>query len=73
MRQKGEEMNIILLKEKISEKGIRQEELATVLGIDRSTLYRKLKTGGDFSIKEATQMAKELNLTASEVNAIFFE
>jgi DNA-binding phage protein len=65
--------NINKLRGKIVEKGINVSELAKTLGIDKSTLYRKLKNNGeDISIKEANLIIKELNLTIEEVNAIFF-
>jgi DNA-binding phage protein len=65
--------NINKLRGKIVEKGINVSELAKTLGINKSTLYRKLKNNGeDISIKEANLIIKELNLTIEEVNAIFF-
>lgn len=65
--------NINKLKGKIVEKGINVSDLATVLGINKSTLYRKLKNNGEnISIREAVGMINELDLSAEEANEIFF-
>ena len=59
-------VNVNKLKGKIVECGLR-------IGKDRATLYRRLNSDGkDFTIEEADLIAKTLNLTYSEVNAIFF-
>lgn len=66
-------VNIRKLKGKIVECDMNVEELADKIGMDKSTLYRKLNTNGEnFTIKEADLISKMLNLTYSEVNAIFF-
>lgn len=72
--KRGENMpNINKLKGKIVEKGINVSDLATVLGINKSTLYRKLKNNGEnISIREAVGMINELDLSAEEANEIFF-
>ena len=65
--------NINKLKGKIVEKGINVSDLAKVLGINKSTLYRKLKNNGEnISIREAVGMINELDLSAEEANEIFF-
>lgn len=67
-------VNINKLKGKIVESGMNIEKLANKIGIDKSTLYRKLTVNGEsITIKEATLIAKELKLTHSEVNSIFFD
>ena len=48
--------NVMKLKGKMTERGIKQEELAKAVGIDRSTLNRRLKTGEDFTIEEANKV-----------------
>ena len=49
------------------------EKLADLIGIDRSTLYRKISNNGDtITIKEADLIVKELNLTLKDANDIFF-
>ena len=66
-------VNIRKLKGKIVECGINVEGLADKIGMDRSTLYRKLSANGEnFTIKEADSISKVLDLTYAEVNAIFF-
>ncbi|WP_373710709.1 helix-turn-helix domain-containing protein [Jeotgalibaca porci] len=59
------------LRGKIVEKGLSQQELAISIGIDRSTFYRKMKNGGDFSIGEVSKMADVMRLTNQEAVEIF--
>lgn len=66
-------VNINKLKGKIVEKGMNISEMAEVIGIDKSTLYRKLRSNGEeISIKEANSIIKTLGLNFDEVNSIFF-
>lgn len=66
-------VNINKLKGKIVECGMSVEILAEKIGVNKSTLYRKLSSTDDvFTIREADLIAKELKLTYSEINAIFF-
>ena len=66
-------VNTNKLKGKIVECGLSVEKLAEIVGIDKATLYRKINANGEtFLIREADAISKALNLTASEVNAIFF-
>lgn len=65
-------MNVQKLKSKIVERGINVETLAGKLGIDRSTLYRKLDAYEKFTIGEAQKIKTELELTSEEATAIFF-
>ncbi|MGB4018175.1 MAG: helix-turn-helix transcriptional regulator [Syntrophomonadaceae bacterium] len=66
-------VNINKLKGKIVENGLTIEKLADNIGIDRSTLYRKINNNGEtFTIKEADLILNALNLTAEEAKAIFF-
>lgn len=67
-------MNINKLKGKIVENGMSTDDIAKAMGMDRSTLYRKMNRDGDtFTIKEANQLCKILNLTKDEALAIFFK
>lgn len=54
--------------------GLTQEQLARKLGIDPSTLNKKLNNtdGSVISVKMANSIAKELNLSANELVEIFF-
>lgn len=66
-------VNVNKLKGKLVEKGTNVSELAKEIGIDKSTLYRKLRGNGEeISIKEANLIIKALNLNLEEVNSIFF-
>jgi len=66
-------MNVNKLKGKIVENETNITELAEKIGLDRSTLYRKLNTKGEtLSIKEANQIVEVLNLTKEESISIFF-
>lgn len=66
-------VNVNKLKGKIVEKGFNITELAKKIGIDPSTLYRKLGNNGTaLTIKEADMIVKSLNLTLAEANSIFF-
>ena len=65
-------INTNKLKGLIVERGTTQQAVADSIGIDRSTFYRKMKKGGDFSIEEAKKMKQEIPLTDQEVIEIFF-
>ncbi|WP_312281034.1 helix-turn-helix transcriptional regulator [Oscillibacter sp.] len=66
-------VSINKLRGKIVECGLTIENLADMMGINRSTLYRRLNTGGEnISIKEANQLKEILQLTPVEANNIFF-
>lgn len=66
-------MDTRALKDAVEKKGMSLPELALKIGIDKSTLYRKLsKSGETFTLKEADLIAKALNLTRNERHTIFF-
>nr|DAP66075.1 MAG TPA: Regulatory protein-modification, helix-turn-helix, transcriptional regulato, DNA [Caudoviricetes sp.] len=65
-------VDISKLKGKIVERNTTQEELASKIGIDKSTFYRKMKQNGNFSIKEVNLIVSTLNLSKDEAMAIFF-
>lgn len=66
-------VNVNKLKGKIVECGMNVAEFALKIGMDRATLYRRLSSEGkDFTIEEADCIVKELRLSSSEANAIFF-
>ncbi len=60
------------LKGKIRERGTTQEALAKALEIDRSTFYRKMRQGGNFTIKEVNLIVLALHLNKNEAISIFF-
>lgn len=65
-------MNIPKLRGKIVEMGYSVESLAAEIGIDKSTLYRKLDNGEKFTVGEAQKIKAVLDLTSDEAGAIFF-
>lgn len=66
-------VNVDLLKKKIVEKNISVEKLASLINIDKSTLYRKISNNAEsISIREANMIVKVLELTTDEAVAIFF-
>lgn len=65
--------NIDKLKDKMDERSITPSMLAEMLGVDASTIYRKFQKNGEtFSIGEANQIVKVLNLSEKEAMSIFF-
>lgn len=64
-------MNINKLKGKIVENGMNVETLASIIGVDRSSLYRKLNNGEKLTIGEAIKIKGALELTDSEACEIF--
>ena len=66
-------MNVNKLRAKIVEKGLSIDIVAKEIGINRSSLYRKLNNAGEtLTIKEANAIVKVLNITADEATDIFF-
>lgn len=66
-------MHINKLKGKIVEKGLNMGKLAQLIGIDRSTLYRKINNDGStLTIKEVNNICKVLALSDQEAASIFF-
>lgn len=64
-------MDLNRLKGKIVEKGWNVETLAEKIGIDRSTMYRKLDNFEKITIGEAKKITVLLNLTREEASSIF--
>lgn len=64
-------VNIAKLKAKMVEKGFTVETLAAKIGIDRSTLYRKLEAIEKFTIGEARKIKVVLDMTNEEAILIF--
>lgn len=66
-------VNVPMLKGKVIEKGFTLEKVAENIGIDRSTMSRKLgNSGEDFTIKQADDIVTLLGLTPTEATSIFF-
>ena len=64
-------MNINKLKAKIVEKGMNVETLASLVDIDRSSMYRKLNNFEKITIGEARKIASALELSDEEATKIF--
>ena len=66
-------MRTELLEKIMITKGITKEMLAKVIDINPSTLYRKLaKNGEGFTVKEAMEIKKFLDLSNEDAATIFF-
>lgn len=66
-------VNVQKLKGSIVEKGKTQQEVAAMIGVDRTTFYRKMKNGGNFSIEEVGKIAEAVPLSDEEAITIFFD
>lgn len=67
-------VNVNKLRGKIVEKQLTIEQLADILGINKSTLYRKMVEKGEtFTIREADMICDALDLSGEEATAIFFD
>ena len=64
-------MNVAKLKGKMVELGINVETLAEMIGVDRSSLYRKLSNSEKVTIGEAKRIKEALSLTDDEAISIF--
>jgi transcriptional regulator with XRE-family HTH domain len=64
--------NRLALKGKAIENGIKLDDLADKIGINPATLYRKMAGKSEFSRDEIVKIRDVLNLSASELEAIFF-
>jgi hypothetical protein len=67
-------INTLKLKAKLKEKNMTQEELATKIGINASTLNQKINNtiGETLTIEEATKMSEVLDISREERMDIFF-
>lgn len=65
-------VNTNKLKGIIVEKGLTIEKVAEQIGLDRSTLYRKINEPDKFTIKDANNLRQVLGMSAQEATAVFF-
>lgn len=66
-------MNVNKLKAKMVEKGLNVTMVAERIGIDRSSLYRKLNNEGEtLTVKEAKAIVQVLDIPPLEAAHIFF-
>ena len=64
-------MNINKLKGKIVEKGLNIEQVADMIGVDRSTFYRKMNNADKITIGEAARIKDALMLSDNDAYDIF--
>lgn len=61
-----------LLREKISKNNMTVSDVASKMGIDKATLYRRIADPESFTIGEALKITEILDLSHAESAAIFF-
>lgn len=71
--ERGEIMNINRLKGKIVESGLNIGQVAELIGINRTSFYRKLHDFEKLTVREAIALKKVLNLNDEEAYKIFLE
>lgn len=64
-------MNVSKLKGKIVERDMNVESLAVLIGIDKSSLYRKLNNAEKITIGEAARIKDALELSDTDAYDIF--
>lgn len=71
MRKKLSEMDIEYLKYKIRSKKIKQSEFPGMVGISRSSFYKKMRGDIEWTCEEMKKINKALGLSLEEFNKIF--
>ena len=71
LNERSDTMKLNKLKAKIVELGLNVESLADRIGMERSTLYRKLNNFEKITIGEAIRMKDALSMTDAEATDIF--
>ena len=61
-----------LFKAKCMEKGVSMERVASFLGVNLATLYRKMSGQSDFTRYEIQLFKCEMHLSTDDVEKIFF-
>lgn len=64
-------MQLNKLKAKMVEKGINADQLADCIGVDRSSMYRKMNNFEKITIGEAKTIKAALEMSDDEAIAIF--
>ena len=64
-------MQLNKLKAKMVEKGVNADMLADVIGVDRSSMYRKMNNFEKITIGEANKIKNALEMTIEEASEIF--
>ena len=67
-------MNVRMLKAKRVEQSLRQKDLAKALGItEKAMCHKECSSENKFKAQEMLTLVKQLNLSFSEFDAIFFD
>lgn len=66
------EAQVRILKAEMLLKHLTMKDMAKIMGINTSTLYRKLVCKKDFTLAEAKNIAKVLKLSGKQTTEIFF-
>ena len=61
-----------LFKAKLVECGVTLREIASVMGCNESTLYRKMQGQSDFTRNEIQLIKQKLGMDSEQVETIFF-
>lgn len=73
-RKEVKEMAMDELKKMMKNAGMSNKEMARIIGIDESTLYRKMNKEGDgFTISEANKIVDALGMNNEDALLIFFK
>ena len=57
----------------LQERNISKTELASAIGINRATMYRKMAENGDkLTVNEVNEMRRILDLSQEQASSIFF-
>lgn len=65
-------MNLPKLRGKLAENEMNVGELANCIGVNRASLYRKLRAKENITIGEAKKIKEALSLSNAEAYEIFF-
>lgn len=65
-------VNVQKLRGRMVEMSISADSLAKKIGINVGTLYRRFKNPDGFTVQEVYSIAEELQLSAQELDSIFF-
>lgn len=67
-------VNMDMLRERMNELNVSNEDMARRIGINVSTFYRKINTGGvSFTVGQVHKIVESLNLTKEEALSIFLQ
>ena len=67
-------VNVNKLRGRMVEYKVNADKMASLLGINRATFYRKMENAGEaFTVREVGIIAEALGLNLTELNAIFFD